>query len=74
MSGNDRLLVDTNISIFLLDGNPKAAKFLEGKTLFFSFITEIELLGFPGITAEEQAIVSETLGDCIKIEFTQALS
>ena len=74
MSGNDRLLVDTNIFIFLLNGNSKAAQFLEGKTLFFSFVTEIELLGFPGITVKEQAVVAETLDDCIKIDLSEAIS
>ena len=48
MNGKDKLLVDTNLLIFLLEGNQIAARMLQDKLLYYSFITEIELLGDRG--------------------------
>ena len=45
MNGSDKWLVDTNILIYLLQGNRKIAELLSGKLIFISVITEIELLG-----------------------------
>jgi predicted nucleic acid-binding protein len=44
----DKILVDTNIFIHLLNRHPKISDFLD-KEWWFNFITEIELLGKPGI-------------------------
>ncbi len=45
MNGENRLLVDTNMLIVLLDGNQLASEMLQDKLLYYSFITEIELPG-----------------------------
>ena len=50
MSGIELYLVDTNIFIHLFNGNINAETTLKGKILHFSYITEIELLGFTGIS------------------------
>jgi predicted nucleic acid-binding protein len=47
-----RLLADTNAFIYLLNGHPSLQPLLES-TWLYSFITEIELLGKPGITPVE---------------------
>jgi len=42
MSGQS-VLVDTNLFIYLLKGYQTAAELLDGKDIYVSFITEIEL-------------------------------
>ncbi len=49
MNGKE-ILVDTNIILYLLDGSDELEKFLQGKDLYVSFITELELLGYKNIT------------------------
>ncbi len=61
------LLVDTNIIIYLLQGNDEAEKVLQGKQLFFSFITELELYGLPGANNEEEKQIEAFLNDCLMI-------
>lgn len=43
MSGKE-ILVDTNILLYLLKGNDTLEKILQGKNIYLSFITELELL------------------------------
>ena len=52
MSGN-RFIVDTNIVIYFLNGDPVLRKLLDRKSIHVSFVTQIELLGYPGITEVE---------------------
>ncbi len=42
MSGN-KIFVDTNILIYLLNGDSDISKILDGKDLVISVITELEL-------------------------------
>ncbi len=44
------IIADTNILIYLLKGDSRIAEHLEGKQLFISVITEMELLGMYGIS------------------------
>jgi predicted nucleic acid-binding protein len=41
MSGN-KLFLDTNIILYLLNGDETVAEFINGKQLFISFITQLE--------------------------------
>ena len=59
MNGN--VLIDTNVSLYLLQGNEKVANLLDGKRIFASFITEIEILGYSKITDEEESKIKEFL-------------
>jgi len=52
MSGN-KLLLDTNVVLSIL-GSEKVFSSLEGKELFISFITELELFSYPALTKEEE--------------------
>jgi predicted nucleic acid-binding protein len=38
------ILVDTNIILYLLRGNDTLQDILQGKTIYISFITELELM------------------------------
>ncbi len=73
MSGNDKLLVDTNLFIFLVNGNRNAEKALEDKLLFFSFISEIELLGKFSMKVAEQVVMEDVLSFCSKLTYNDAI-
>ena len=40
----DNILIDTNIALYLLNGDRVVAEILDGKNVYVSFITELELL------------------------------
>ena len=69
MSGID-LLVDTNILLYILEGNSKMLPYLESN-LWVSEITEMELLGVPNIRPEEVKQIKSLLNDCVVITFNQ---
>lgn len=68
---NNVYVVDSNVLINLNRGDKKIAILLQGKTLLFSVITEIELLSFPKISQVEIARVKSMLEECILIGLTQ---
>jgi predicted nucleic acid-binding protein len=63
MSGKE-ILVDTNIILHLLNGSDTLQEILQGKDIYISFITELELVGFKNITAKEEHQIIELLNDC----------
>lgn len=56
MNGN--VLIDTNIALYLLRGNTELAGLLDGKRVFASFITEVEILSYPEIIDEEVRLMN----------------
>ena len=52
MNGNN-LLLDSNIVLYLLSGEQTLVPLLEEKKLYVSFVTQLEVLGYRGITAIE---------------------
>ncbi len=72
MNGNS-ILLDTNIVLYLLSGDKDLATLLDKKKLHVSFITQLELLGFQGITIEEQKEIKRFLGDCIVIDINNQI-
>ena len=67
MSGNNFLL-DTNIVLYLLNGDTTLRDLLHEKALYFSFITEIELLGYHKLSVKEKHIIKEFIDDVIVID------
>jgi predicted nucleic acid-binding protein len=72
MSGTD-YLVDTNILIHLGNGDPAITEFLQGKNIFVSFISEMELLSKPGLTAENIKILQAMISSCILVDFNHEI-
>jgi predicted nucleic acid-binding protein len=72
MSGS-KILVDTNIFINLGSGNFNVDKEIKGKTVYFSAITEVELLGFHGITETERLFFTEILSQCILLDISYSI-
>lgn len=62
-------LADTNILINLLEGNKRLLSYTE-KLFAVSFISEIELLGMPGITPGQIKISKSLLNDCVLIPYS----
>lgn len=72
MSGRS-FLIDTNIALYQLMGNITVAEILDGAKLYVSFVTELELLGYKGISAKEQRAVKMFLDECIIIDINNEI-
>ena len=66
-------LIDTNIALYLLGGDSRIAEVLEGEVVHVSFITELELLGYPGISHEEEKVIHDFLDDCVIIDVNRQI-
>lgn len=60
MSG-DKIVVDTNILIYLLEGNKDLKNILTDFSIYISFISEIELLAKPAMNQEEKDAITSLL-------------
>lgn len=67
MSGT-RLLVDTNILIYFLQGEQEVIDMLTDKDPVISFITELELLSFPTISPDSEETIHGLLENCSIID------
>jgi len=72
MSGNS-LIIDTNIALYFLEGDTTLYYTLDGKIIYLSFITELELLSYPELTKYEESIVNEFINDCIVIDINKEI-
>lgn len=72
MSGNS-LFLDTNIILYLLNGDETLAELLDEKQLYISVITELELLTYKGITNEEDIIIKDFVSQCKTININSSI-
>ena len=72
MSGN-RFLLDTNIILYLLNGDQTLADILQEKQVFVSFITEIELYGFKALSEEEKSKITRVLSSCTIVDLNSGI-
>jgi predicted nucleic acid-binding protein len=72
MSGKE-IFVDTNIILYLLKGNDTLENLLQGKELYVSFITELELIGYRTITASEEQEIGSLLAESIIIPLNEQI-
>ena len=70
MNGNS-ILIDTNIVLYLLNGNENILNQIQGKEVFISVITEIELLSYSKITESETSEISNLLSGLTIIEINE---
>ena len=61
-------IADTNFLIYIHEGNSIIEPFLE-YNFGISFISEIELLGYHGISNQEEIKLRSLLNDCFQIEW-----
>jgi predicted nucleic acid-binding protein len=65
----DLILLDTNIIIYALKNDPNIYSFVDKKRLAVSFVTEMELLGWKGISAGDRTLLNEFLKQCLYIDY-----
>ena len=65
MNGSN-YVADTNALIYLLNGNPCMASYLD-KSLSYSVISEMELLSYSGITDAEENSIKLLLSECEEV-------
>jgi predicted nucleic acid-binding protein len=69
MSG-EKILIDTNIALYLLGGDATLALALDQKEIFLSVVSEMELLSYPKITEVEIKRIKSFIADCNLLELT----
>lgn len=72
MNGNS-ILLDTNIVLYLLNGEETLIPILEQKNLFLSFITQLELLGSKNIDLDDAAKIKSFIEECTVIDITPGI-
>ncbi|GEP52793.1 hypothetical protein FNO01nite_34650 [Flavobacterium noncentrifugens] len=65
-------IADTNFLIYLHEGNKIIEPFLE-YDFGVSFISEIELLGFHGLSKSDETKLTSLLGDCFLIDWNSKI-
>jgi predicted nucleic acid-binding protein len=72
MNGN-KLLIDTNIALYLFNGDEELGAILQGAEAYVSFVNELELLGYRGITTQEQLWMELFLEECAIIDVNNGI-
>ena len=72
MSGS-KLLLDTNILLYLLAGDQTLVDILQGKNIYISFITELELLSFKNLDPSDKEEIEELLSQCIIVDINSGI-
>jgi len=68
-----KFLLDTNIVLYLLSGDKTIADIINGKQLYISFITELELLGYPELSQSEKKQIQTFIDECTIINITEKI-
>ena len=72
MSGN-KLMLDTNIVLSLLNSDTTLSEFLFNKDLYISFISELELLSYKKITIKEQKEIKSFLKELVVLNLNEGV-
>lgn len=72
MNGNS-VVLDTNIVLYLLNGDKIPSELLYQKKIYLSFISQLELLGYRGINAKQQLQVSKFIDECVIIDINEEI-
>jgi predicted nucleic acid-binding protein len=72
MSGT-KIVIDTNILLYILNGDETLVTFLNDKELYISFITEMELLSYHGFTEATKKKVLSLVRTCTVIEMNHGI-
>ncbi len=67
MNGN-KIFLDTNILLYLLQGDETLAEALHKKQFYISFITQLELLSFPRLSRRESKVIGQLIDECVIID------
>ena len=59
---------NTNVIILAIGGSKQARQMLEGKTIFLSVITEIELMSIPFKSVTDEILMRDFISNCFVID------
>lgn len=65
-------IADTNFLVYIHEGNDVVSSFL-GYNFGISFISEVELLGFKGISKADETKLKQLISDCFGIEWNSRI-
>jgi len=68
-----KLLLDTNIVLYWLKGDKTLADLLHQKQIYLSFITELEVLSYNGLSQSQILSIQEFLSDCNIIDINSRI-
>lgn len=69
----NNLFLDTNVVIYALQGKQHIANLIEEEKLYLSFISEIELLSWPGLNSPDLGLVAKFINKCTVVEYSSQL-
>lgn len=69
----DRILIDTNVIIYVLNGNHELASLVHSKYAYLSVISELELLSFPKIDKREEFVIQSFIKEMNLIELNEVI-
>ena len=72
MNGNN-LAADTNIILYLFNGDHRISEILSGKQLYISFITELEILSYREISKSGLIKAEQFLSQCKVIDINAGI-
>jgi predicted nucleic acid-binding protein len=67
-------LLDTNVAIRLLRGDPETVSILTGRALGISVISKIELLAWPGADESTLEVIGAFVNDLALLELSDAIA
>lgn len=65
----DLILIDSNIVLYALNGDTNVYPFVNQRKLAICFVTEIELLGWKGLTAGSKKALQHFFKECLYIDY-----
>jgi predicted nucleic acid-binding protein len=68
-----RIVCDTNPLIYLLDGNKDVATFLDGKQIYMSVISELELFGKQHLSKVDAVLIEALVGSCFVVDINREI-
>lgn len=68
-----KVLLDTNIVLYVLNGDEQVAELIQGCDAFLSVINRVELLSSGKLTAAHTSAMQDFIGDCKLVQFTQEI-
>jgi predicted nucleic acid-binding protein len=72
MNGN-KIFADTNVILYLLGGDATIAELLNGKQVYISFITQLELLSYSRSNKKDLKILQEFIDQCVIIDINEEI-
>ena len=72
MNGSN-ILLDTNIVLYLLNGEETLIPLLEEKNLYLSFISQLELLGSRYLKPDDILKIKQFISECTIIDITPGI-